>query len=47
MEKTLVVEGNVIEIERSKYSSMEIENLEIKEGVIIIGENYWRKSLLW
>ena len=38
MEKTLVVEGNVIEIERSKYSSMEIENLEIKEGVIIIGE---------
>ncbi len=38
MEKTLVVEGNVKEIERSKYSSMEIENLEIKEGVEIIGE---------
>ena len=37
MEKTLVVEGNVKEIERSKYSSMEIENLEIKEGVEIIG----------
>ena len=38
MEKTLVVEGNVKEIERSKYSSMGIENLEIKEGVEIIGE---------
>lgn len=39
MEKTLVIEGNIKEIEKRRYSSMGIENLEIKEGVEVIGED--------